>query len=136
MGDRLHQLAFEFVPAGDERFDESPKCIGVCAQLRRSLLERAPCEHGRSVVERVRDRRGRLDQIELELQRAEKRGGRDRRVDRRADVVAETGERQLGCACPAADRLPGFDDADGAPGLSERDRGGEAVRPGPDDDRV
>jgi hypothetical protein len=57
-------------------------------------------------------------------------------VDRGADVVAETGERQLGCAGPAADGLLGFEDADGAPGLRERDGGGKAVRPGPDDDRV
>ena len=68
MGDRPHQFAFELAPAGDERFQESPVCIGVRAQSCRSLLERPPCEHSRSVVERMRDSGSWLDQIELELQ--------------------------------------------------------------------
>jgi hypothetical protein len=43
---------------------------------------------------------------------------------------------QLGGTGPAADRLPSLDDADRAPGLSQRDRSGEAVRPSPNDDGV
>ena len=136
MGDRPHQFAFELAPAGDERFHEVPVCIGVHAQSGRSLLERAPYERGRSVVERMRDSGGWFDQIEFELERAEERGGEDRRMDRGADVVSETRERQLRRACPAADRRLSFDDADRAPGLSERDRGSEAVRPRPDDNGV
>jgi hypothetical protein len=81
-------------------------------------------------------RSGRLDQVELELQRAEERGGEERRMNRGADVVAKAGERQLRGARPAADRLLRFDDADRTPCLGERDRGGEAVRPSPDYDRV
>ena len=50
--------------------------------------------------------------------------------------MSETRKRQLRRACPAADRLLSFDDADGAPGVSERDRGSEAVRPRSDNDRV
>jgi len=84
----------------------------------------------------VSDRSGRLDQVELELQRAEERGGEERRVDRGADVVAKSRERQLGGARPAADRLLRLDDTDGTPRLGERDRSRETVGPGPDDDCV
>jgi len=50
--------------------------------------------------------------------------------------MPESRKRQLRGARPAADGLLGLDDANGAPGLSERDRSSEAVRPRPNDDRV
>jgi hypothetical protein len=82
------------------------------------------------------DRRGRLDQIEVELQRAEEGGGRESRMDCGANVVTKSGKRQLRRACPAPDGLAGLDDANRSPGLSERDRSSKAVRPCPDDDGV
>jgi hypothetical protein len=57
-------------------------------------------------------------------------------MNRGADVVPEPRKRQLSGARPAADRLLRLDDADGPSGLSERDRGGKAVRARPDYDRV
>ena len=57
-------------------------------------------------------------------------------MDRGADVVAKAGERQLGGARPASDRVSRFEDEDRSPGLRKRDCRGEAVRPSPDDDRV
>ena len=57
-------------------------------------------------------------------------------MDRGADVVPKSRQRQLLGALSTADRLLRLDDAYGAPGLSERDRSGQAVRPGPDDDGV
>jgi hypothetical protein len=57
-------------------------------------------------------------------------------MDGGADVVAESGKRQLRGARPAADRLLRLDYADEAPGQSERDRSSEAVRPRPDDNGV
>jgi len=84
----------------------------------------------------VSHRCGRLDQVELELQRAEKRGRGDEWMDCGADVVPESRKRQLRSARPAADRLLRLDDADGAPGLRERDRSSEAVRPRPYDNRI
>ena len=77
-----------------------------------------------------------FDQVELELERAEERGGGERRMNRGANVVSEARKRKFRRACPAADRLLSFDDADGAPGPSERDRGGKAVRPCAHDDGV
>jgi hypothetical protein len=84
----------------------------------------------------VRNRSGRLDQVELKPQRPEERRGHYRRVDRRADVVPESRQRQFRGARSAADRLLRLDNADGAPGLGKRDRGSEAVRPRPDDNGV
>jgi hypothetical protein len=77
-----------------------------------------------------------LDQVELEVERLEERRCRGERVDRRADVVAEAGECELGGARPAADGVTRLDDKDGPSRLGECDRGGEPVRPGADDDGV
>jgi hypothetical protein len=52
------------------------------------------------------------------------------------DVVAEAGQRQLGRARAAANRLLRFEDQYRPAGLGERDCGGEPVGPGSDDDRV
>ena len=136
MSDGSEELVLELVPAGNERSEQLQVRVAIRTQLRCCVLERAPYEYGRAVIERVSDRSGRLDQVKLELQRAEERGGEERRVDRGADVVAKPGERQLRGARPTADRLLRFDDADRTPCLGERDRGGKAVRPGPDYDRV
>jgi hypothetical protein len=80
------------------------------------------------------ERRRRVDPGQIEWKRTEE--GRDggAGMDRRADVVAEPGQRQLRGARAAADRVLRLDDADRVSGLRERDRGGEAVRPRAHDD--
>ena len=99
-----------------------------------------PLEDGRpAAVERVGDRRVRVDELDAarrEVDRGEERRGDRQRQDRRADVVAEPGEGQLGGPRPATGRRRGLVDADRAPGTGQGDGGGQAVRPGPDDDRV
>ena len=77
-----------------------------------------------------------LDAARGEVDRAEERRGERQRQDRRAHVVAEPGERQLHGPGPATGLVGGLVDADRAPGTGQRDRRGQAVRPGPDDDRV
>ncbi len=57
-------------------------------------------------------------------------------VDRRADVVDEAGQRQLGRAAAAPRRVGGLEHQHRAPGLGDRERRGEPVRPRPDDDGV
>ena len=84
----------------------------------------------------MREGRGRLDQLQVEVERPEERGCGSERMDRRADVMAETGKCQLGRACAAPDRLARLEDEDRTAGLGEGDRCGEAVRPRPDDDGV
>ena len=136
MGDRSHQLALELVPTVYERPEQPAVRVTVRAQSRCGVLERARCEHGGAVSQRMSDCSGRLDQVELELERAEERGGEDRRMDRGADVVSKSRERQLRSARSSADRLLRLDESDGAPRLSKRDRSCEAVRPRPDDNGV
>jgi hypothetical protein len=82
------------------------------------------------------ERRRRLDHSEVESELAEKRRRGRERMDRGADVVPESRKRQLGGARAAADRVPSFEDEDGAAGLGQRERGGEPVRAGADDDGV
>ena len=50
--------------------------------------------------------------------------------------MAKAGERQLGGARAAADRLLCFKNENGPAGLRERDGSREAVRPRADDNRV
>ena len=77
-----------------------------------------------------------LDAVALERHRAhERRRGRER-VDRRADVVDETGQRQLGRAAAAADRLLTLEHADRKPGAGKDDRRAEPIRPRADDGRI
>jgi hypothetical protein len=134
--ERSQQLALEVVPPSDERFEDSAVRVAVPSKLCCGFLERTPHDHGRPVVERVSDGHGRLDQVEAELERAKEGRGDEGRVDRRADVVAKSGKCQLRGSRSAADRLLRLDDADGAPGLSKRDTGREAVGAGPYYDRV
>ena len=67
---------------------------------------------------------------------AQERRGERERVDRRADVVPEAGQRQLRRARAAADRRGRLEHAHRAARPGERDRGGQAVRARADDDRV
>ncbi len=67
---------------------------------------------------------------------AQERRAEAERVDRRAHVVAEAGQRQRLAARAAADRRRCLEHAHRAPGLRERDRGRQAVRAGAHHDRV
>jgi hypothetical protein len=129
VNDRTEEVLLELVPPGDEGLEEIPVRVAVRAKVSNCVVERAPCERGRPVVQRMCDCDGRLDQVDLELERAEERGGEEGRMDRGADVVTKAGKRQLRGARPPADRLLRLDDAYRAPRLSEGDRGSKAVRP-------
>ena len=66
----------------------------------------------------------------------EERRGDGQRQDRRAHVVTKAGQRELGGPRPATGLVRSLVDPDRAPGTGQRYRGGEAVRPRPDHDRV
>ena len=57
-------------------------------------------------------------------------------MHRRADIVLESGKRELGGANAAADRVGGLENAHRVPGTSEGDRGGEPVGSAADDGRA
>jgi len=84
----------------------------------------------------MRERHAGMDPLEpvlLQWQRVEVRGGRAERMDRRAEVVDETGQRELRAARAAADRRLGLAYPDLQARTSERDRGRKSVRPAADD---
>jgi hypothetical protein len=114
-------------------FERRPDQTGVLGTER---VGGAADEQGGAVVERMRERRGRLDPVDVELERPEERRRGAERVDGRADVVPKAGERQLGRARAAADAVLRLEDEDRASGLRQSDRGGEPVRAGADDDGV
>ena len=122
-----------------ERREEPPPARLVLAEPAHGRVRRA-LEQGRgSVVERVRERRRRLDPLEAvlrERQRAEERRRDAERVDRRADVVDESRQRQLGRARAAAHGVGRLEHAHRDPGPRQHDRRRQPVRPGADDDRV
>jgi len=135
---REHELR-EAVPLARERPDQRAVGAGVGAERLRGLLERAVQRHRGAAVERVRSLDWRLEQLEpvfVQRQAGEERRAERERVNRRADVVVKAGDRQLGRAGAAADRLGALDHVDGAPAARQLDRGGQAVGPGAYDDRV
>jgi hypothetical protein len=116
--------------AGERLEDVPPPAVVLtetaCGRSRRAL------EEGRgAIVERVGERRRRLDPLDAvlgERQRAEERRRDPERVDRRTDVVDESRQRQLGRACAAPHRVGGLEDANVEPRLRQHDRRGEPVR--------
>jgi hypothetical protein len=71
-----------------------------------------------------------------EGQGAQKRRRERHRMDRRADVVDEAGQGELGRARAAADRRLRLQHDDGLARACEDDRRREAVRTGADDDGI
>jgi hypothetical protein len=115
-----------------ERPEEPSPAIVVLAERGHRRLGRALEQDRGSVVERVGDRGGRLDPVEPvlgERQRPKQRRRDPERMDRRADVVDEARQRQLGRAASASDRVGCFEDAHRAAGAGEHDRCRKAVRP-------
>ena len=121
-----------------ERRHQLPVAQGVLAERRRCLVDGANDERRRPVVEGMSERCWRLDPLDAvlgERHRAHERRGDPERVDRRADVVHEPGQRQLRRAAAAADRLLGFQHSHGQAGAGQHDRRAETVRTRADDNR-
>ena len=121
-------------PPGARRRRRAPRqrvaAVDGCAPGRPPGRRRADGRPATSGWTSSRPRRGQVERLE------ERRGERQR-VDRRAHVVTEPGQRQLGGPRPAADRRrPPRRPGPSGPARASVDRRGEAVRPGPDDDGV
>jgi hypothetical protein len=140
MRDRSEDLRPELRGITHERPEQpAPRPAVLPAETLRRGRHRPFEDRGAAAIERMRDRRVRMDQFDPmrgEIDRGEERGGAGQRHDRRADVVAEPGEGQFRGPGSATCRRGRLIDPDGAPGTGQRDRRGEAVRPGPDDDRI
>ena len=138
--ERSEQRVHQIVGALDERLGQRAIASRVArAESVAGLGDRAANDDRGAVVERMRERRRRMNELEPmfgERQRAKERRRERERVDRGADVVHEAGLGQGGRPRASADRRRGLVDADGSSGARERDRGGETVRARSDDDRV
>ena len=137
-GDRMRPElhALDRVPRIDERADQPPIRPLVVAEAGRGRDQAVLEQHRGPVVQRMSRRRVRLDPVDVELQRTEERRSQPERVNRRADVVNEARQRQLGRTQAAAELLLGLVNLDLQPGARQRDRRGEAVRARADHDRA
>ena len=129
----------QVLPVPDGRAQQAAVGLGIAPESGCGLRDGAVEGDGRPVVERVRERDLGVREGEAvggQRQRAQEGGRQRERVDRRAHVVPESRQRQLGRPRPAADRLRRLQHAHRAAGLCERDRGGQAVRAGADHDGV
>lgn len=70
-----------------------------------------------------------LETVAVEPGGGEERRDRCQRMDRRAHVVREAGERELRCPRASSDGARPFEDEDRTPCLSTGDRSGKSVRP-------
>ena len=137
--DRPEQLAAELPGIPHERPEQPPPRAAIRAQAGGRRRHR-PLEHDRApTVQRVRDRRVRMDQLHPargQVDRGEERRCQRQRQDRRAHVVAEPGQGQLHRPRPATGLIGRLVDTDRAPGTGQRDGRRQAVGSRPDDDRV
>ena len=134
--ERREHERLDGTPACRERTNQPAVRIGVRAESLSRLVDAPHEQRSLLVVERMRDARGRLEPLHVEVELAEACGRTSERMNRRANVVAESGQRQLLGPHAAANSVFRFVHDDVEPGASKRDRRCESVRTGADDDRA
>ena len=136
---RRQGVGQEAMRIAEERSDQAPVRARVAGQLGHGLVDREAQEDRRLAVERVGHRGARPEPGEavLRQRQAAEPGRQDpERVHRRAHVVQEAGQRELGRAA-AATRLVGrLQHQDRGAGLRQVDRRRQPVGTGADDHRV
>ena len=138
--DRLEEFRPELSGVAHERPEQpAPGPTVGPAKAVRGGRHRTFEDRRSATVEGVGDRCVRVDELDAaggQVDRRKERRGDRERQDRGAHVVAEPGEGQLRGPGPAAGCLGALVDTDRAPGAGQGDGRGQAVRPGPNDDRV
>ena len=136
---RPEHVAGKLVEATDQRAEDTSPGLPVRSQPRAGLVERADQDPRRTVVQGVREVDLGVPPDEAVLgqrERGQERRRDGERVHGGADVVQEAGQGQLRGAGAAADRVLALEHRDRPARLRERDRGGQPVGTGADDDRV
>ena len=121
--------------------EENIPCVGsaIHTQVGRGLVDGAGDRSRVTSVERLHEGEPRRQEVHAstgEISAAEERGGAEERVDRRADIVMEPGQRQFLGPAPSSDSVGPFDHVDGQSGAGHRQRGGEPVRSRAHDDGI
>ena len=136
---RAEHLPQHVAPIGSQRSHQPPVGSRVAAQLGGGRCHRALHQDRAAVIQRMRDGGGREDPLETVVRQWEipkERRCHAERMDRRANVMHEAGQRQLGRACPPADRLFAFNHQHRAPGARQGDGRSQPVGTGADDNGV
>ena len=134
--ERLEKFARQRLPRADERVEESPVSPGVggCEPGGRGF-QRAVAGGGGAVIERVGEgdrRMNPLQPVALQPERLKEGRPGGERMDGRAAVVPDAGQRERFGGSAAADGALRLAQRDAPAGLREHDRGRQAVRAGAD----
>ena len=130
-GDRAEEPRQEAIGVPDERPDEPPIRTPVATEAFRRRLDRSLHQDRSPAVEGMPERCRRFGELEASTGKIEiaEEGRHDVRPhDRRADVVDEPRQRQLGRADTPAGRLVRLEDADRESGPGEGDGRRETVQ--------
>ena len=127
------------VQVAHQRREDAAVGRAVPAQRRGDIADIGPYAHGTSAVERMGERDvgcQQPDAVMRKVEVAEGRRGEQEWVDRRAHVVAEAVDGQLGRPAAAARVVRRLVDVHGQAGTGQQHGGDESVRPGAHDEDV
>ena len=136
---RTQDLGDQLVRVAEEGADQPAIGGGVRSERIGGRVHRLAKDHRRLPIERVGDRRRRLDPGQSMLGERKRRQVRredPERVRRGADVMVKAGEGELGRPSSAPDRGGCFEDEHRSAIARQFDRGSEAVGTAADDDSV
>ncbi len=137
--ERAEHLRQDLISSGDQRLEQPPIGPAVVAQPRRRGRDGPLDDGGPAVLQRVGQGGRRVTPLQAEFGQGKglHEGGQDPQgVDGGADVMDVARQRQRPGPHSAADLVLGLQDQDRTPRTGDRDRGGQAVRPGPHDDDI
>ena len=136
---RAEQLGEHERPIVDEWLQQPLPCGAVGTEPRRSLVH-AAVQHTRSTaIERVSEWNFWIappQPVRAEPIECERRGRHAKGMDRRADIVDEARQRELGGTCAATDLGSRFQDQHRATGFGQAYRSGKPIGPRAHNDRI
>src|SRR6478752_977807 len=136
---RTHDVLGQRIETGRRLAEQAAPPGTIGAQPVGRGLDRA-VQHARATpverVDAVNFRQAPRQAVTIETQAGEELRADGHRMDRRAVVVQQAGNDRLAAARATPDFVGGLQNGDLEAGLGEGDPGGQAVRPGPHDDRV
>ena len=131
MEQRLQTFFSKILPVAHERGNEPHIRGGIDAQSIGSFRDGASKAHGCAIVQWMRKGDFRLNPVKPEpvkRERLEKWRSHRKWMDRRADIMHKSGQRQTGRGCSAANIRFGFKDDNRASRLRQRDCCGQSIR--------